>query len=289
MRHQIIRHRTLVITALVAMCVLTATRAPFAYVMYGWKWQNGQAEYYINPTNLDVTSSAAIAAIQSGAAAWSNQTTAPFGFYYMGTTSGNTVSNNGRNEVFFRNEANGAAIATTYHWSSGDTALDADVVFWDGAYKFFTGSSGCSGGFYIEDVATHEFGHALGLAHSAVTDATMVSGTAYCGTYKRSLAADDQAGAEAIYDPVSPPPPPAVSVTLSATTSLGRKGSQRVSLVWTSGVWTSSSIYRNGALVVTASGSTYTDSPGGKAGASYTYHVCSPGTTTCSNDVTVTF
>jgi hypothetical protein len=283
------RHRTLVITLLVVAGVLAATHKPFAYVMYGWKWQDGQAEYYINPANLDVTPDAAIAAIQSGAAAWTNQTAAPFGFYYMGTTTGNTIANNGRNEVFFRNESNGAAIATTYYWSSGTTALDADIVFWDGAYKFFTGSSGCSGGFYIEDVATHEFGHALGLAHSPVTDATMVSGTAYCGTYKRSLATDDQAGAEAVYTSVAPPPPPPVSVILSATTSLGKKGSQRVSLVWTSGVWTSSSIYRNGALVVTTSGSTYTDLPGGKGTASYTYHVCSAGTTTCSNDVRVTF
>jgi hypothetical protein len=285
MRPWAIRHRTLVITLLVVAGVLAATHKPFAYVMYGWKWQNGQAPYYVNPANLDVSASAAITAIQIGAAAWSSQTTAPFGFYYMGTTTGNTVTNNGKNEVFFRNESNGAAIATTYYWSSGTTALDADIVFWDGAYKFFTGNSGCSGGFYIEDIATHEFGHALGLGHSSVSDATMLATVPYCGTSDRSLANDDALGAEAVYTITVPPPP---TVTLSAR-GYKVKANPRVDLAWTSGVWTSTAIYRNSTLVKTlSSGATYTDSPGRGSG-SYTYNVCSAGTTTCSNQVTVTF
>ena len=31
--------------------------------------------------------------------------------------------------------------------------IDADIVFYDGSFAFFTGTSGCSGGYYIEDVA----------------------------------------------------------------------------------------------------------------------------------------
>lgn len=287
MRHHTIRHRTIGIAVLVAFAVLAAPREPFAYVAYGWKWQNGQAPYYINPANLDVSASAAITAIQAGATGWSSQTTAPFGFYYMGTTTGNTVTNNGKNEVFFRNASNGAAIATTYYWSSGGTALDADIVFWDGAYKFFTGSSGCSGGFYIEDIATHEFGHALGLAHSSVSDATMLATVPYCGTAARSLANDDALGAEAVYAITSPPPPPP-TVTLTAT-GAKVKANQRVDLAWTSGVWTSTAIYRNSTVVWTlSSGATYTDWPG-KGSGSYTYKVCSAGTTTCSNQITMSF
>jgi serine protease len=33
----------------------------------------------------------------------------------------------------------------------------------------------------------------------------------------------------------------------------------------------------------------YTDSPGGRGPATYTYRVCNTGTQTCSNNVTVTF
>jgi hypothetical protein len=114
--------------------------------------------------------------------------------------------------VFFRNGSSGSAIATTYYWYSGDRMLDADIVFWDGTYTFFTGSSGCSRGFYIEDVATHEFGHALGLGHSEVTGATMVAGTPWCGTSKRWLALDDLAGVEALYPPAGINAPPRVTI-----------------------------------------------------------------------------
>jgi matrixin len=77
--------------------------------------------------------------------------------------------------------------------------LDADIVFWDGGFRFYRGSTGCSAGFYIEDIAAHEFGHALGLGHSAVTDATMYPSVSYCNSGPRSLSADDIAGARSLY------------------------------------------------------------------------------------------
>jgi hypothetical protein len=198
---------------------LVASMQSSAYSPYGWKWNTLAVDYYINPANLDVTPEAAIAAVRAGADGWGLQSASPFAFNYVGTTTGTTVTNNGKNEVFFRNASNGTAIATTYYWSSGGQALDTDIVFWDGAYKFFTGSSGCTGGFYIEDVATHEFGHALGLGHSAVSDATMVSGQQYCGTYKRSLAVDDILGLEVIYPISSTNVPPTVAIVTPLTNS----------------------------------------------------------------------
>jgi len=39
----------------------------------------------------------------------------------------------------------------------------------------------------------------------------------------------------------------------------------------------------------TVNDSIYTDSPGGRGPATYTYQVCNEGTQTCSNQVTVTF
>ena len=74
-------------------------------------------------------------------------------------------------------------------------------MFWDGRFQFFSGSSGCSNGFYIEDIAAHEFGHALGLGHSASASATMFPSVSSCNTGNRTLDTDDIAGVVALYPP----------------------------------------------------------------------------------------
>ena len=101
----------------------------------------------------------------------------------------------------FRNGSSGSAIATTYWWHDGSRILDADIVLWDGSFRFFAGSSGCSGGFYIEDIAAHEFGHALGLGHSTSPTATMYPSAFTCDSSVRSLDADDISGVRALYPP----------------------------------------------------------------------------------------
>ncbi len=128
-----------------------------------------------------------------------------FASSFSGLSSQTTNTNDGINLVLFRNASSGSAIATTYWWSSGSRIVDADIVFWDGAFRFFAGSSGCSGGFYIEDIAAHEFGHALGLGHSTSTNATMYPSVSSCSAGNRTLDADDIAGARALY-PLQPPP-----------------------------------------------------------------------------------
>ena len=236
----------------VVAAVVAISDRPSAYNPYGWKWGTLPVPYYINPANGDVLESTAIAAIQAGADAWMLQADTPFSFHFAGLTNGTTLANNGRNEVFFRDASSGGTIAATYFWYSGGRALDADIVFWDGAYTFFAGTSGCNTGLYIEDVATHEFGHALGLNHSSVAEATMVSGTSYCSTFKRSLDADDIQGLGALYPggstaPVANPPtvriltptsgssfPVGTVVTLSGSASDPEDGDLSSTIVWRS-------------------------------------------------------
>jgi hypothetical protein len=204
-----------------------------AYVTYS-SWGTLNVPVYVNPANLDVSASAAISAVQAGMNAWSTQTGTGFRFSYAGQTSTANAGDDGRNVVLFRNATNGGTIASTYVWTSGGLIRDADVVFWDGAWKFFTGTSGCASGAYIEDIATHELGHALGLQHSSVADATMNANSPSCSTWMRTLASDDIAGARALYQNgpgVADTPPtvriltPANGATASSSTTINFSGS----------------------------------------------------------------
>ena len=49
-------------------------------------------------------------------------------------------------------------------------------------------------------------------------------------------------------------------------------------------------MFRDGAKIsTTANNGAYTDNIGKKGGGSYTYKVCEAGTTTCSNEVSVSY
>ena len=78
-------------------------------------------------------------------------------------------------------------------------------------------------------------------------------------------------------------------ITLSAR-GYKVRGRQTVDLSWNGATSTNVDIYRNGVkIVATLNDGFYTDSPGGRGHATYTYQVCNAGTNTCSNQATVTF
>ena len=150
-------------SALFAVAVALVTLHPgrsSAFMTNGVSWPQTPVPYYVNPTNVDGLATAAIeAAVKAGADTWQTQSGAPAGFSYAGLSSQTTNTLDSINLVMFRNESSGSAIATTYYWMMGSAIVDADIVFWDGGFSFFTGNTGCSNGFYIEDIAAHEFGH----------------------------------------------------------------------------------------------------------------------------------
>jgi hypothetical protein len=187
-------------------------RPSSAFVSNGFSWPQVPVPYYVNPTNLDGLPTAAVeAAVKAGADTWQIQSGAAVGLTYSGESSQTTNTFDSINLVLFRNASSGSAIATTYTWMMGSSIVDADIVFWDSGFTFFTGSTGCSNGFYIEDIAAHEFGHALGLGHSTTPAATMYPSTGSCNTSLRLLDADDIAGIRSLYPPVmTVPPAPAV-------------------------------------------------------------------------------
>src|SRR5688572_10041072 len=193
-----------------------------AYSSYA-RWASSPVTFYVNPVNADVSQAAAVAAMQAGMDVWSTQSGSSFRYQYGGTASDTATAYDNRNVVFFRSGTNGSAIGTTYSWWSGSNELlDSDIIFWDGGFKFFTGSSGCGGvanAAYMEDIAAHEFGHALGLNHSSSSDATMYPSYSYCSMAFRTLANDDINGAKALYPTTSANSAPAVTISTPANGS----------------------------------------------------------------------
>ena len=222
MKLTIVRSALLAVSAAVALTVLQADLA--GYAVLGYTWNTGQVVYYVNPQNVYVPQSDAISAIRTASLAWSDQSQANIELVYGGTTGGSSLTLNYKNEVFFRNES--GAGGTTYWWADGSGNLvDADIVLRQTDYRFVTDAQACSGAINIRDIATHEFGHALGLNHSAAGDATMYPlMPGYCDTSWRTLTSDDIAGIESLYPPGSSVPAPSgLAVTNSSsspTTSL---------------------------------------------------------------------
>src|SRR4029453_2195538 len=99
----------------------------------------------------------------------------------------------------------------------------------------------------------------------------------------------------------APSPTPTATVTPTATPTPGlitltargykAQGRHQVDLAWSGATSSNVDIYRNGTRIVTVPNNPgfYTDSPGGRSHATYTYQVCNAGTQTCSNQATVTF
>jgi hypothetical protein len=77
--------------------------------------------------------------------------------------------------------------------------------------------------------------------------------------------------------------------TLSAT-GYKVKGLQRTDLRWSGATSTNVDVFRNGTRILTTPNDGFqTDAINSKGAGSYTYKLCAAGTTTCSNQVTVTF
>ena len=207
------------LTALVAAAAILTAAGVSAYSSFA-KWASASATFYVNPNNADVSASAAAAAAQYAMNVW-NLSGSSFRYTYGGVVNDTATTYDNRNVLIFRSASNGSTIGTTYSWwDSSNRLLDSDIVLWDGGFKFYTGTVGCgtvANSAYIEDIATHELGHALGLNHSSASDATMYPSYSYCSQALRTLASDDIAGIKALYPATAPSnTAPVVSITSPA-------------------------------------------------------------------------
>lgn len=138
--------------------------------------------------------------------AWTAPSCSAFSYVYNGSSS-RVSSNNGDNVTVhgFLNSWPSSygdrysVIGITLAIYSGSRMIEADVSFNEDIYTFIQGApSPFTYEADLQSIATHEFGHSLGLGHTNVNGATM---TPYYdnGTAQRSIASDDSTGLCALY------------------------------------------------------------------------------------------
>ncbi len=185
--------------------LLCLSSSVFGYSLNGRKWfTSADARFYYNASNgpaCCLSASAQQSQIVSGINAWSIASNG-------GSTTKSGAKRDGTNVISWA-KLGGTTLGVT-HYISTDTSqsqvcngsliyrfTEVDVRF-NNSFQWQS-SSGCSGGFDLAGVSTHEFGHAVGLGHSNVSGSTMYPSIGSCDFSAASLASDDRSGYSAIY------------------------------------------------------------------------------------------
>ncbi|MBI4516079.1 MAG: matrixin family metalloprotease [Deltaproteobacteria bacterium] len=126
------------------------------------------------------------------------------------------------NREIFEMAGGAAVVGLTLYFYSGSELIEADVLF-NPALAFTTTLATDeelqdAGQFDVQAVATHEFGHVIGLHHTGVESAAMWP---LASVLQRQLDADDVAGANALYPAGAGSGTVAGSVTVAGAPAFG--------------------------------------------------------------------
>lgn len=193
-----------------AAFLLAALLAPPAagFETLGMSWPTGRINYKVNPNfpdqGLSGTPQQQANLITCSADCWRDQTDLDLRFVYLGTTSaGGFDDRDGVNAVSWADADGGDALAITIVSGVRDRITGFDMVFFsdtNGRANQWNGPRDPTGNAMdLRGLATHEFGHALGLDHSDIRAATMYASAINRGQHMRTLDADDISGGESLY------------------------------------------------------------------------------------------
>ena len=178
----------------------------FGYSLNGRKWfTSADARFYLNNANgpaCCLSSSQQSSQILSGINPWGIAS-------HGGSTTRSGAKRDGQNVISWGKLGGTTLGVTNYIGTDTNQSqvcggnliyrfTEVDVRF-NNAFSWQT-SSGCSNGFDLAGVSTHEFGHAVGLGHSNVNGSTMFPSVAPCDFSVASLGNDDKSGYSAIYN-----------------------------------------------------------------------------------------
>ena len=162
-------------------------------------------EYYVNPANGQVAEEDLIAAVNASAETWNVETGAEL-FQYAGPTTSNWYAQDFQNTVSWVKFIPRDTLAVAVMWYDENSVIwEVDIVF-NTFHSWGIDPVKKDRAFDIQNVATHEFGHPVGLDDlydEIYSDLTMYGYSSKSETIKRSLEEGDISGARSLY-PVAP-------------------------------------------------------------------------------------
>lgn len=174
------------------------------YKLLGVKWKNAPVSYAINPANPYLLSGAFVtSAISTSAETWDAATSFElFNNVYGIDYTAQYGIQDFKNSIVFGDYGDNNAIAVTAVWYTrlGKQIVEFDMLF---NTKFIWGeATNVSGVMDLQNIATHELGHAIGLGDiysSSCPSVTMYGYSGYGETQKRTLELPDMTGLQKMY------------------------------------------------------------------------------------------
>lgn len=205
---------------LISIYCLFFSSVGHAYVLEGQKWPDGSVVMQLqlgSVTGSLIDGNTSWNDVAEGALATWNVSLGRLQFMVVRNSAIPIISGDGENSVFWSSTVFGSpfgssTLAITQRWFSGTTLTEADVVFNNAKpWNSYRGAlRPASDGVYLNDlrrVALHEFGHVLGLNHPDLAGQIVVAQMNSIESDLDGLAADDIAGAQALYGAPVPPTP----------------------------------------------------------------------------------
>ena len=182
----------------------------YSYIAKGASWKSAEG-YVLDTSNTDGMTDEFVAnAIAAGLEAWDAEVAFDI-FGSRDTTSTvdgmDTVMPDGKNEIFFADIDSEGAIAVASVWfttrgpPSQRHIVEYDIVFDDVDFDFGDAEISGEAVMDLQNISTHEAGHALGLSHAgdSCTEETMYRYASFGEAKKRSLHDGDIAGLNSLY------------------------------------------------------------------------------------------